>query len=234
MRTLGVAVPPDLGDRTIDAGHGDVAYFNSLDPQVVPAGTFRLLWKETTYSASVVDLGLVDVLADQLNDHVSDGGFILQGANWVSGTPYSFILVDTGGRAHGAWNGFSQTLAWGAHLAPPGSYELQYKHTQYAHGVTRWGPVTIAEHGMTTVAIDSGVQFVPEGEVPVPYKVTFVDLDSNEEIGWKASDFGRWDAVPLPPGRYRIDWQEQEYGTERMTVLDELEVPPGTLVEIGI
>lgn len=234
LRTLDAAVQSKLQDRTMDVARGDVAFFDSLDPQVVPAGKFRLLWKETKYSASIIDLGLVEVLPGQLNEHVRDGGFVLQGADWVPGTPYAFQLVDKDGRAHAGWIGSDEQVGWRARLAPPGEYELQYKHTQYAHDVTRWGPITINEHGMTHVTIDSGVQFVPEGDVPVPYMVTFTDLDSNEDIGWKAIEFGRWDAVPLPPGRYRIDWQEQQWESERLTVLDELEVPAGTLVEIGI
>jgi len=41
-------------------------------------------------------------------------------------------------------------------------------------------------------------------------------------------------AGTLPPGRWRIAWQEQKYGSERLTVLDELVIPSATLVEIGL
>lgn len=227
LRPLDQDLEAEINERAIGFKRGDAAFFSSLGPHVVPAGTYRLLWHETEYQSNILDLGTIDIVPRQLNQLVLDGGFVLQGSNWLTGEPFVYTLVDSNGGIHGSWKG------WGAHLAPAGEYELHYKHTQWAHDVINWGPVTINENGVTAVAVDSGVRFVPQGDAPVPYRIAFVDLDSGAEIGWKISDFGRWDAIPLPPGRYRIDWQEQQFGSP-VTVLEMLEIPTGTLVEIGI
>ncbi len=41
-----------------------------------------------------------------------------------------------------------------------------------------------------------------------------------------------WEPLPLPPGRYRLDWWESEHGSQQETLVEELVVEPGTLLEL--
>ena len=38
--------------------------------------------------------------------------------------------------------------------------------------------------------------------------------------------------MPLPPGRYRLDWWQNEHKTRRITLVDEFELEAGVLAEL--
>ena len=71
-------------------------------------------------------------------------------------------------------------------------------------------------------------------QMPPPYRAYFVNLDTGEEISWSGTWGKRWEPVPVPPGRYRLDWWEAEHQTQRMTLAEELVIPAHTLVEIEL
>lgn len=227
------------GSRRLAADFGDIAVFDdTLDPQVVSAGTYRLLWWQAEHGTSAIDLGLIRILPGKLNEFVVGTGLVLQGADWIpGGTFYRYELVDAQGKSHGSWNSRmsrTRTTGFGAQIAPAGSYRLRYRQSEHAHSPSLWGPVEVPEQGFATLVIDSGVKFIPQDEMPPPYKVFFVDLDTGEEISWSGKWAGKWEPVPVPPGRYRLDWHESEHETERMTLADELVIPASTLVEIEL
>jgi len=90
----------------------------------------------------------------------------------------------------------------------------------------------VPESGLANVTINSGVKFVTQADAKPPYKAIFVRLDSGKEFVWHGHFMGKWAPVPLPPGRYKLDWWEDKHGSERMTLLDEFVIESGTLVEM--
>jgi Ca-activated chloride channel family protein len=57
-----------------------------------------------------------------------------------------------------------------------------------------------------------------------------VNLKSNDEITMKET----WSPQPLPPGKYRLDWWEDQHNSKRQTLIDSFEVPPHTMIEMEI
>jgi Ca-activated chloride channel family protein len=196
---------------------------------VVPAGTYRLLWWQVEHGSNAIDLGLIQMLPGVLNEFVVGTGLVLQGADWIPGGGfYLYELVDVLGKSHASFKGF------GPQIVPPGVYRLRYRQSEHAHSPSLWGPVEVQEQGFATFVIDSGVKFIPQDQMPPPYRVFLVNLDTSEEISWSGTWAGQWEPVPVPPGRYRLDWHEVEHGTERMTLADEIVIPDHTLVEVEL
>jgi len=42
------------------------------------------------------------------------------------------------------------------------------------------------------------------------------------------------DPIPVPPGRYRLAWEQGKGGSERNTLVEEIPVHGGSLVEVEI
>ncbi len=211
-------------------------------PQVVAPGDHHLWVWQQEHASFAVDLGPIHVEPGTITKMPVDFGFVVQFAEWLEPThPY------WKGSDRGRWpKAFYQLtlvpegdaerrLVWkgrkGPWLAPPGRYTAYLRLTEHGHSAVRWGTLTVPEHGVAALRIDSGVRLVPEapGGKP-PYRVILVNLDSGEEI----EQSHHWTPLPAPPGRYRLDWQETEYGAPRETLVDELVIEPGTLVEVEL
>jgi len=220
----------DPGSRRLTSDRGDIAVFSdTLDPQVVPAGTYRLLWWQAEHGTSAIDLGMIQMLPGKLSEFVVGTGLVVQGADWMpDGSPYRYELVDVLDKSHGSWASF------GPQIVAPGVYRLRYQQSQHANSPSLWGPVEVQEQGFATFVIDSGVKFIPQAQMPPPYNVFFVNLDTGEEISWSGTWAERWEPIPVPPGRYRLDWHEVQHETERMTLVDEIVIPDHTLVEVEL
>ncbi len=220
----------DPGSRILTPERGDLAVFDgTLEPQVVPAGTYRLLWWQEQHGTRPIDLGLIQMLPGVLNEFVVGTGLVVQGADWMpDGSPYLYELVDVLDKSHGSWTSF------GPQIVAPGVYRLRYRQSQHANSPSLWGPVEVQEQGFATFVIDSGVKFIPQDQMPPPYNVFFVNLDTGEEISWSGTWAGGWEPIPVPPGRYRLDWHEEQHGTQRMTLVEEFVIPDHTLVEIEL
>jgi len=202
------------------------SFRNTLDPQVVPAGQYLLGWRQSEHYSPSLDLGPVEIKGGQLNTHVLETGVRFLKADWISQEPYYVSLVGAGGTPFGEWreSRFPQ-------IVPPGTYQVLYRQTEHYHSTISLGEVTVPNNGFATVTMNSGVKFTLQSDTKPPYQAIFVDLDSGEEVVWRGRSLGKWEPIPLPPGRYKLDWWEDEHGSERMTLVDEFEIEPGTLVE---
>ena len=207
-----------------------LAWFaRTLDPAVVPAGRYHLVWRQEEHASRPVVLGEVDILPGRLNEYVIDFGVVVEIAEWVPGNPYMYQLLDLQGKVGGQFYGIL-----GPQLISPGQYKLVYRQTEHGHSPITWGTISVPEHGFATVAIDSGVKFTHQSGMSPPYRAIFIDLDSGAELVWRGTWVKNWQAIPIPPGRYRLDWWEIEHGTKRMTLIDEFTVPEHTLVEVQL
>lgn len=201
------------------------SFSGTLDPQVVPAGRYRFGWHQTQHQSRPVEIAEVEIEAGTLNDVVIDHGLQVTAAEWVPGDPEAYRLIDEAGDVVAAWSVF------GTQVAPAGTFRFEYEQSEHGHNACQWGTVTIPEDGFAQVPINSGVRFKVAADTPLPYRVTFTNLDTEMECHWNGSQRREWEAIPLPPGRYRLDWHETQHGSEEMTLLDEFTIGPGTLVE---
>ncbi len=205
-----------------DINHLDYIRFrDTLEPQVVPAGSYHLLWRQSEYLPTQ-NLGAITIASGRLNEIAVDSGLVLQPADWVTPQPYFYALLDAQGKQVARWN------TYGPQVTAPGKYTLVFRPTEHGHQDIIWQEITIADHGMVAVPINSGIRFIHAKEAKAPYRFFLVDLASKKEIVVKEN----WDPLPLPPGRYRLDWQDSEHGSKRSVLADELTVEAGVLLEI--
>lgn len=197
---------------------------NTLEPQVLPAGRYVLDWHEDQHRSTRMAVANVEIAPGKLNDHLLNHGIQVQQADWVSGQPYRILLVGADGKQVGYWTEF------GAHIALPGKHTVLYQQSQHRHSAVEWGEVEIPENGFATIAINSGVKFILPPNTKPPYRAFFVNLDTKKEYFWAGGD--AVEPVPLPPGRYRLDWHEKQHGTKRTTLAEEFKLDAGLLLEI--
>lgn len=194
------------------------AYKNNLDPQLVPAGSYHLLWRRSEHNLSEVDLGAVVIRPGELTELVIDHGIVVQLPAWLS-PPYYYSLRDEQGHQ------FKLTEA-GTQLLPPGVYQLSWKQSEFGFSEIKWGEVTVPAQGFTDVAVDSGLTILA-GDSPPPYRIF-----AEDETGAWAEMADSWGPMPLPPGVYKIEMQERQQDGSRVTLVKELPIEKGQLLEI--
>lgn len=200
-------------------------YSRTVAAQVVPAGQYDLLWHQDEHGAKTTRLGPVTLVAGKLNDHVADSGIVVQLADWMTQKPpYAYSVVNGDGVVAGRWS------ISGPQLVAPGDYTLIYRLTEHGHGDIVWGDVTVAQRGITPIALDSGLIFLHQQKARPPYRIFLQNLDNEREIVVKQS----WDPLPVPPGRYKLDWWQTQHGSKRQTLVEELVVEAGLVLELEL
>lgn len=217
--------PPDWWGLKVIGEKADPAilFRQTLEPQLVPAGNWQLAWKQHQHLPAL-DLAPVLIESGRLNEIAVDSGLMLQPADWLSKSPYYYALVNATGQQAGRWTVF------GPQLAAPGTYTLVIRPTEHGHQDIVWGEVNIPAHGILGVPVNSGVRFLHAQEAKPPYRIFLTDASRKRETVVKQT----WEPIPVPPGHYRVDWQETEHGSKRNTLVDDLTIEAGTLVEIEI
>jgi hypothetical protein len=216
--------PPHAWYLTDPATNKKVVFVrDSLDPQVAPAGTFLLNWHQKDHGSTPIYLGEITLESGKLNDIVVDHGINLQPADWLKEVRY-YALTNEKGRHLGNWNFFAPQVA------APGKYNLVIRPTEHSNNELLWGEVTIPEHGFVDVPINSGAKFLHKAGAKPPYRIIFINLDNKK----KYMAMETWAPLPLPPGRYRLDWHEDQHGSKRTTLAEEVTVEPGVMLEIEL
>jgi len=192
--------------------------------EVVPAGTYYLWWHQDQHGANPLVLGEIVIEPGKLNEAVQNSGINPRRAEWLAKGVYYFALQAQDGTLVGKWN----TLA--PQFAPAGEYQLVLRPTEHNHSDIIWGNVSIGSDKFTDVTLDSGLKFLHDPKAKPPYRIILVNLDHGGEI--VASE--TWAPLPVPPGRYRLDWHEKQHGTSRQTLAEELVIETGTLVELEL
>ncbi len=198
-----------------------ILFRQTLEPQLAPAGNWQLVWKQDQHLPTL-ELGSVAIESGRLNEIAVDSGLMLQPADWLSTPLYYYALVNAAGQQVGRWT------VLGPQLAAPGKYTLVLRPTEHGYQDIAWGVVDIPAHGIVKLPINSGVQFLNAQKAQPPYRIFLTEVRGKREIVVKQT----WEPIPVPPGHYRVDWQETEHGSKRSTLVDDLAVEAGTLVEI--
>lgn len=189
--------------------------------QLVPAGTYRLIWRSTEHGTGEADLGEVSIQTGQLLDKVLDTGVTLATPVWLE-QPYEARLTNTAGVEYR----FNEL---GVHPLAPGDYALTWRQTEHGHSPLSLGTVSVTAGQYTALPVNSGLTFLA-GDQPAPYRV----IATNTATGEKAEMYGSWGPMPLGPGTYALDMQEQEHGGDPLRLVDELPIQAGQLLELEL
>ena len=215
-------LPPPHYMMLVTAQGEEVARFweqEAYEAQLVPAGQYRLVWRQSQHGSWDVPLGFVTIETGKLTEKVLDTGIGVSLPKWLD-PPYAFALKD----GQGAEYAFSDL---GLLPMAPGEYELIWRQTQHGHSPTSLGMVAVTPGEYVTLPVNAGITFTPFGDTP-PYRFIFRDLDTDNEYVLSES----WGPMPLGPGRYAVSMQETQHGSSPMVLVEELEVKAGTLLEL--
>jgi Ca-activated chloride channel family protein len=194
----------------------------NLDPQVVPAGTYTLWWRQSQHGSRMADLGQIEVEAGKLNDHVLESGISVMPADWVGKEPNFYLLKTRDNKIVGQWRSF------GPQLVGPGKYILSYRGTQHHNNTIDWGEVEVPASGFAEVPLNSGIKFLHEENAKPPYRIILINLKTNRQVIARET----WEPLVAPPGKYRLDWWGSQHGGKRTTLADEIAIEPGVLLEV--
>ncbi|MBF0209163.1 MAG: VWA domain-containing protein [Oligoflexia bacterium] len=139
-----------------------------------------------------------------------------------------------------AW--FGDTFA--PQLVPPGKYRLIYDLSEHGSSDSLLGEIEVIEGKMNDFEINTGVMLIPSDGMKPPYFVEFIELnedESNQELDNSDMDklnkvklSGNFGPIALKPGKYRINYRQEEHGASTVTIVDEFELKAGNLVEIEL
>ncbi|MDY0038872.1 MAG: VWA domain-containing protein [Desulforhabdus sp.] len=215
-------VSPPYRWRLVNEEQTPVAEFQeNLDPQLVPAGTYHLVWRQTEQGHPDVDLGEITIKSGQLNERVIECGIVVNLPDWLQ-PPYYYSLLDQQGRQIR----MNQT---GVQVVPAGTYQLTWKQSEHGFSEIKWTSITVPQKGFAQIAIDSGLTFV-SGDDPAPYRIYAQNMASG---AW-AEMADSWGPLPLPPGTYRIEMQDKQHESSRVELIAELPIGKGQLIELEL
>ncbi len=221
---------PETGD--------EVVTFKKLEPFLVPAGDYDLIWRQTEHSASSVTLQRVNLEPDKLNEIEVTTAFNPVAADWAQKKIYYWELKSPAEKdSKKSVAKFSERFA--PQLVPAGSYQLIYHFSKHGSSDSLLGEVEVTAGKMNAFSVNTGVAFIlPKGIAP-PYRIEFIELDKQGNQGRKIQLNGSYlkgnfGPIALAPGTYKINYQQQQHGSSQITIVESFDLPSGNLVEIEL
>ncbi|MCB0346349.1 MAG: VWA domain-containing protein [Bdellovibrionales bacterium] len=216
-----------------DANSGErMARFQTLDPEIVPSGTYELVWCQTQHESKEVSFGAITLQPDQENTIEMTTAVNLVRADWVPEKVYRWGLRKVGDSS-GDW-AVRYSRHFGPQLVPPGEYLVVYEMAQHKSSESVLGTVAVEEGKLNEISINTGVKLIPQAGMKEPYRVEFVELDnSGNEVRtvWMSRSL---EPMALQPGTYRVKYHQDQHTSSKMTIVDSFDLPAGSLVEIEL
>jgi len=227
-----------------------VVTFAKFEPFPVPAGEYYLIWRQGEHSAHEVAIQKVNIIPDRVNEVTVATAINPVPAAWLDKKIHYWGLKLTenpdvaksasdpeGSDSRGLYSDPDSFIAWfsgsfAPQLVPPGKYCLIYDISEHGSSDSPLGEIEVAEGRMNDFHINTGIQLIPPEGVKPPYFVEFIEL--NRDPPFKVRLNGSFGPVALKPGKYRIDYRQEEHGSSTMTIVDELDLNAGNLVEIEL
>ncbi len=225
--------------KLIDPETGEDVYKSSLlEPCLVPAGEYTLVWRQDAHYSKDVLLPPVNLEVDKLNIIEVSTAFNPVPADWMPKRVYSWELREI------SEDGKGETVVkfaddFDQQLVPPGKYHFVYHFSNHGTSDSLLGEVEIAAGKMNEFMINTGASFIlPEGE-PLPYYVEFIELDKNGNEGkkvWLKGGYLRETLGPiaLSPGTYKINYQQKQHNSSIITIVESFALPAGNMVELEL
>lgn len=125
--------------RDPESGQEVARFKGDFAPQLVPPGTYRLIYRQTEHGSSDSDLGLVEIKPDLLNEFPINSGIQLIPPGELA-APYrvKFIEIDALGKETG--HSVSLAQSFGPMALKPSSYKVLYHQKEH-----QGSPVLIAD-----------------------------------------------------------------------------------------
>ncbi|MHA1546683.1 MAG: vWA domain-containing protein [Alphaproteobacteria bacterium] len=204
-----------------DADKQKIAQFSVWDAVPVPSGRYSLALRQTEHGNGAVDMGEIDVTPGKLNEIVLDQGIDL-------GWPESW-LPDAKNKVYRfrtiSQSGFVAIHSYrGLVVMAPGKYKISVRLKEHGWSEVPWGEIVVPEKGFVSPNINSGITFISNEEKP-RQTIFATNLDTKDE----AKLTNRWGPFALPPGRYRFDLKPNR--GDRLTIIDELDINAGEMIE---
>ena len=218
--------------KLVDAETGEEkARFRSLDTQLVPAGEYQLVWRQGEHSASEVMLSeVVRVESGKAAEVKLLTAINPVRADWVPKKAYYWGLREPASKKWVAR--FGGGLA--PQLVPAGSYDLIYRLVEHGTSEVNLGRVEIKPDVMNEVPLNSGVKLIPPAGIKPPYRTFFTQLDADGKTLQRVETGRGFGPYVLKPGRWRVDYWQDEHGSKPVTIVDGFDLPAGALVEIEL
>lgn len=208
----------------------ELASFNIMDAQLVPAGDYQLVWRQSEHGSATAVLAEIKIKPDVLNEVELSTGFNLIRADWVPEQVKYWGLQDLETEKWAAW--FAETFD--PQLVPAGKYKLIYRKSEHGSSDSDLGIVEVSSGQMNEFAMNTGVKLVAPAEIKNPYRIEYIELDASGKEVRTVSQSGNFEAMPLKPGTYKITYWQSEHGSKPVTLVDSFELPAGNLVEIEL
>ena len=216
----------------------EVVRFEKVEPYLVPAGAYDLVWQQHQHHCPRVVLQRVNLEPDKLNDVEVSTAFNPVPADWVQKKIYYWELKKIDEK-----NAKTEVLKFSGQFTPQmvsaGRYQLAYRFSQHGSTSSLLGEVEVATGEMNEFAINTGVAFILPAGVVSPYLIEFVELDKSGNEGRKVQlngDYlkGKFGPIALAPGTYKINYQQKQHGSAKVTIVESFALPAGNLVEIEL
>ena len=211
----------------LDAQGGQVVQRvrGTWEPCPVPPGSYKIRYRQCTYDGLDITLPqTIDVGQGELVRLKLLGGVKVEGPDWLQ-TPYQWGLVV-------GKKGYVQFVSgrWDTLLMPPGLYGVLVQQDSRSAAVLSIHKVGVAQSGLTTVKLDSGIDPVPARWAPIPRRVSVRD-GKNREIQYTVGTFGK---MYVPPGRYGLVVQPDTTDGLPVSYARNVEVKNGALTKVPI
>lgn len=207
-----------------------VARFRPIIPQLVPPGEWELVWRQVEHGSWETVLGTVVIEPDVVNEVEMATAIQLARADWVHDDTYYWGLQDV---ESGDWLARWRKLTE-PQLVGPGRYRLVYRRKEHGASESDLGIIEIEAGKLNEPRVNTGVKIVPTPDLEKPYRIEYIELDDAGEETRKVTQGGMWEPMPLKPGKYKVNYHQKQHSTEKFTLVEEFELPPGALVEIEL
>ncbi|HMO02443.1 MAG TPA: VWA domain-containing protein [Oligoflexia bacterium] len=175
-----------------------VAQFSLLERVIMPAGKYRLFWRQSESSAEV-DFGEVTIVPNRVNTFALSSAAKVVLPSWLSGRFSEIILVDSKGISV-----FKSQIPFEQTLLPAGDYLLKFKIDDLASADITYGNVYIPKNGVAEMVVDSGLAINHDQSVRLFEGVKIEVSGENGELRWRSVFDPLAAPVPLASGVSQI------------------------------
>lgn len=220
--------------RLLDPESGEEkGRFKTLDEQLLPAGSYQIAWRQTEHENTEVSLGeVVTVESGKLAEPVLKTAFHPLPADWVLPNYYYISLID---QKTGTEVARFKDAGFNPQLVPHGTYRVLMRQTEHQHSDAYLGDIEIKDALLNDFSLNTGVKIIPSAGLKPPYKVEFIWLGNEAETFTpKVTVKGNFDPLLLHSGHYKVNYQQSEHGSALITIVDDLNVAAGALVEVEL
>jgi hypothetical protein len=227
--------------KLVDSATGeDVFRSKALDPCLVPAGDYNLIWRQSEHSSQDVLVARLKLVPDTLNTIEVSTAFNPVAADWMQKKIDYWGLRELSEKGDGKLvSRFDDKFS--PQLAAPGKYLLVYRLSEHGSTESLLGEVEITGGKMNEFSVNTGVSVILPQGVKFPYFIEYVRLDGNGKEGQKIQLRGGYlDSsrgfvpIALMPGTYKINYREKQHNSSTITIVESFDLPAGNLVEIEL